>query len=540
MLKWLFIILGMAALAGSASAGASRTLFAVKYISAENVYIDGGAADSLHIGDHLTVAANGGPVDLEIVFVSDHSASCKTSAPLTDIRVGDQVTVAVQPQAVPQTPDTTSTTAPKVEPKVAETFPPPAKTNYAKPPSTALDGNLTIGLYHWNDRGTNNLDFTQSTNRLNLRARHLGGHDITFSVRTRGRYDQRQRVYSSSVERHAWENRLWEFSLGSDDPHATIRWNIGRILPRNAVGVGYLDGATIDARLSGKFRLGAAGGSQARWLYAPDDISLTKGAVYLNYASGKYGGAFLEQSIAVVGEYHKQNVNREFLALAGRFSAGSRWWFSDNAEFDINRGWRKDKSGQTITLSSLYLSGLYRFTPAVRAGLSYDSRKNYWTYDQRGLADSLFDSHLRDGLRVQLELTPGKGFSTFSTFGYRKRAGDAKPTYSYSFNVNGSNFLRTSVTTTVMISGFSGPAEHGLNYSGRIGRPFGAVGTINAAYGVFQYSVSGESTHNSNRWMELSDQVDIGARWFMYGLIQYNTGDDIKGTRLQTDLGFRF
>ena len=546
MLKWLFIVLIATALVCDAEAGAPRTVFAVKYVSAENAYLDGGMADSLHIGDHLTVATSGGgTIDLEVVFVSEHSASCKTAASLTDLRVGDKATLVPPVMAAPRAPDTAATPA-KVEDwtpspaKVAESTPAPVSPSYAKSPGPTVGGSFTVGLYHWNDHGAANLDFTQSTNRLNFRMRHIGGRDIALSLRTRGRYDQRQRVYSSSVARHAWENRLWEFSLGNDDPHASVRWSLGRILPRSAAGVGYLDGAAFDARLSNNFRIGLAGGSQSRWLYAPENLSLAKGAVYLNYVTGKYGGTYFEQSIAAVGEYHRQNVNREYLSLVGRFSAGSRWWFSENAEFDINRGWRKTKSGQTMTLSNLYLSGLYRFNAIVRGGFSYDSRKNYWTFDQRELADSLFDSHLRDGLRLQLEITPGVGISTFGTFGYRKRSGDSKPTYSYTANINGNRIFQTGITTTIMVSGFSGPAEHGLNYSGRIGRTFGRIGNLNAAYGVFRYSVTGESTHKSNHWMELSDHMDIGSRWFINGLIQYNTGDDIKGTRLQSDLGFRF
>ncbi len=59
---------------------------------------------------------------------------------------------------------------------------------------------------------------------------------------------------------------------------------------------------------------------------------------------------------------------------------------------DVNRDWRKDITGESVSISNIYLSGRYKFSKIFTAGLSYDNRKTYLTYETKTIAEELFDN----------------------------------------------------------------------------------------------------------------------------------------------------
>lgn len=534
-----WIIIGIILLCTGHAATAATT-FVVKYLSAESVYLNGGQADGLVVGDHLIIYSRGDcPTEVEVVFVADHSASCKSLSTACEIAAGDRATLIVTGK--PDTPQSvTDSVAPAPAVDTAHDETPLTPKTYAPPSPPKMTGSVSLLYYLWNDRGASNLDFTQATARLNLKVRRLFGKEITFSLRTRGRYDQRRRAYISTVTRDTWENRIWECTLGYEDPSAAINVFAGRLLPRRVAGAGYLDGVLMEGRVSENTRVGLFAGNEPSWAYTDSRLSLYKGGGYLTLSSGQPGKTSIEQTIAGVGEYHGFNVSREFAAFQGRFNAGTRWGFYHTAEFDFNRSWRKERTGKTISLSSLYLGSYYRLSSTLRLNLSYDTRTNYWTYEARSTVDSLFDDHLRQGVRTQLDVTLPMRLQGSVAFGQRKRQGDPAPTNSYSFHLNRTGLWHPAASATIQFDSFDGPFEHGLNYSVRFGDNLARSTSISLAYGAYTYHVDLGNLHRSNRWFEIGSQSDLLRNAFLGLSVQFNSGDDISGVRLQSELGWRF
>jgi hypothetical protein len=531
------------ALLGFGSSARTEQMFVVKYLSVENVYLNGGSSDGLSVGNHLfVVGRNQCRTELEVIFVADHSASCKLMTDSCEIAVGDKATLVAENK-----PDTASI-ATASKPDTAKSIPPadtvkPKVKPVAKPtrkgPSN-VTGSVSLLLYHWNDQAASNLDFTQSTARLSLRARRLFDKDITFNLRTRGRYDRRERALGAEIGRNSWENRIWEFSFSYEDPSASINAYAGRLLPRRVSSAGYLDGLLLEGRLSDHARLGLFGGTESQWALAENALSLNKAGGYVTFLAGQPTTSYLEQSVAVIGEYHGTNVNRELIALQGRISQSSRWGMFHSAELDINRGWRKEKAGNSINLSSLYLGTYYRVSPRVRLGLSYDNRTNYWTYETKSTADSLFDDHLRQGIRTQLDLSLSQHLQAGVSYGLRKRAGDSKATKSYSLNLSKSGLWRPTSMAFVQLASFNGPLERGDNYSARVNDFVTRSTSVSLAYGGYSYRAELDSSHRKNHWFEIGMQSDLGRKYFLSLSSQFNSGDDIHGVTLQSELGWRF
>jgi hypothetical protein len=146
----------------------AQSVHHVKYVTVENVYLDAGSADSLAVGDTLTIShADSVIAELEIAFVAEHSSSCKILSETQEIKIGDIVRLkrksdqSQAPALTMPTIDTTKTTLPQkmgnVQPAV-------------KTPTARIYGGVALQLYRFSDRSPANLDFTQPSLRINLRA----------------------------------------------------------------------------------------------------------------------------------------------------------------------------------------------------------------------------------------------------------------------------------------------------------------------------------------------------------------------------------
>jgi hypothetical protein len=509
--------------------------FTVKYVSAENVYVDGGASDGLSVGSRLMISGPSGiTAELEVVFVAAHSASCRIIGPRAEIKAGDKARLTSAPSNPPPPSDsalaTIDTTAP-----VPKT---PDRPRQRTP--SRLSGNFSIGYLQWNDASAPDLDFAQTTTRLSLKARRLWDRDISLTIRGRGRLDRRERDYRSAVTQEDWQNRLWEFSLCYDAPRAPVHFHAGRILPKRAGSVGYLDGILTETRLSDKFRLGVFAGSSPDWLYQTRYQSLFKTGGYITLVSGRHPGFHLEENVGAAGEYHHREVSRELLFVQGRLSQGRTWEISHAGEVEVNRSWRREKTGKPLELSNLFINGWVRPSPQVRFSLTYDSRTNFRTFDTRSVVDSLFDDHLRQGVRLQTDLALPARMSTSASAGYRKRTGDPDPSWSYSAHLRKSDLLFTGMNLSAQYAGFDNPTNYGYNYSLRTDYSMAGRYSCGAGYGRYAYRSEGLPDIRTNDWIELSGQGEIGRNWWLSLHLENDFGDDIDGLRIQSELGFRF
>ena len=506
----------------------------VRDVTAEYVYLQGGRLDGLAVGDRFVIKKNDSTiVELELVYLSDRSASCKI------ISAAGAIVTGLKAKLVTSHPGRDTTTVAPIDtlPVVVVEKKPPSSQTIAPRAKPDVSGSISLTYDSWIDKANERLDFSQSTVRLNLRARKIAGKELTFSVRSRGRYDHRSRALSYGVPQKVWANRIYELSLSYDDRKAPISFSAGRIPVRRIGSAGYIDGMMVEYHLYGPVRTGIYAGAQPNWQYSEGGLSIQKYGFFLNYSRGNYQSALFEMTLAGAGEYHQATTSRELIYSQTNFSLGNRWSISQSSEIDVNRGWRRNRTSRVISLSSAYVDTRYRFSNRLSAGLSYDNRRNYWTYDQKSLADSLFDDHLSKGIRSRLDIRLPGNFQTGLSVGYRTRGGDPKPTYSYSANVNKSGLVSAHSSLNLQYSGFTGPQQKGSNFSVRIGEYFRQRDYVSLGYGYYRYSSMAGTAARLNHWIESTIWVDVFRNIFLNAMYQYNVGADLSGHRLQLEFG---
>ena len=205
----------------------------------------------------------------------------------------------------------------------------------------------------------------------------------------------------------------------------------------------------------------------------------------------------------------------------------------------MNRNWRKEKTGKSAVLSNLYLSARQRISDAVTAGVTFDNRQNYWTYEIRTLADSLFDDALRTGFRGNLSVKlPGRIY-VFANGGLRKIERDNVTTTSYAIGLNRSG-LPGNTSLRLNGSGFSNKNTNGTNIGGDIGKSFSAGHRIDIGYSRYAYSFDWDGINRVTDTYSAQAYLMLPARLFFSGLYQYDLGEDIEGFRLYLEIGYRF
>ena len=536
MVLFILLVGGASSILSASVAKAADQVVKVKYVSADHVYVDGGTSEGIAVGDTLIVVKGKQQVaKLLVVFVAEQSASCEILGAEGSIQAGDSVTVPQKTSEVAPVEERGDTVAVAAMPLTE-----PIEEDAVPPRTPRIDGSVAIQFYHFNDRNPADLDFTQPTLRLNFRAANLWNEKISMRVVSRTRYNRRTRSYSDDVPRDKWRNNIYQMALFYADDSASFSAQAGRIVLNKVSGIGYIDGLAAQVRPSEAVAVGAFLGYEPGWQYADFQSHLHKYGLYLSYERGEFRSLRVQSTVAAAAEYHSSTVSRQFACLQTTISNGGRWQVYQSATLDINSDWRKEKTGQSLNLSRVYLSGRYRLSPRVAVMATYDSYENYWTWESRSLADSLFDDNLRQGLRGYVYLNLPSGVMVNGSLGYRKCDGDPESSKSYSASIRKNNLTSMRLYASLSFAGFKSYYSDGYNLSTRWNKYLTGGHRVGLEYNRYSYTYSPGDSRNTSNSYGVSGYFRIPRNLYLQADFQYSTGDDIDGERILMELGYRF
>lgn len=541
-------LLALARPVGAADAPPAARPLQITYVTAGAVYVDGGRVEGLAVGQRIEVRRSGEPIALlEVAYVADHSASCRVVSQRRSPTQGD---VAVALLAAPTAPPAPPVTPEPAVPRPAET-PPEALVPAAPAPAASLSprvanrvsGYLSLGMQQFDDGIDAARGYDEGTARVTFRVRDLQG--LPMELRVRGRTRQTSRTGTSGAA-DARSDRLYEASLAYAPREGRLSWAVGRLGASPFVSIGYLDGALAQLRMTRRWYAGAFAGSR------PDERDLgltstgTKYGGFLRFSTGDgFGGdgdpLYAEVVLAGIGEYAKRGeVSREYVSLESRLGAGARWSLYQRAELDLNRGWRQQLSGSSSQVSNASLAASVRLSKSFRALVTYDQRRNYLTYESRPLPEEVFTRYLREGARATLEWQNDAGWLASLGGGLERDDQGGDPTTSASFSLGTSRFGSFVLSTGLDLSMYSGGVADGYVATFRVRRPFRGGHDLGLTLGTSSVTLASLPGARSNQWARLSGTVQLPWRLYVIGELEYDTGDDLAGTRYLVEVGYQF
>jgi hypothetical protein len=505
----------------------------INYLSKENVYIDKGENAGLRVGDTLIVEKNGQQdAFLIIIHTSQHSASCKILEHRFELQVGDQAKLVYREEKM------TGTSILAVEPEKTPDI--PTRTRSGSKPWARIGGGLSVQWYHLEDLSGHQLDFDQPALRFNLKAKEIWGKNYNFIIRTRLRKDKRSRSFSTGIARETFRNRIYTFYFSYDDPTSAFNYAIGRIQSNQLSGVGYLDGLFLRYNLSPRLHIGVYGGLKSSWEFAGAEGSRQKYGLMVGYRSDRSAASRIETSLAVNTEYKGKTVSRENLYFQSSFSFNNKLFVYNSVEVDINRSWRKERTSEAVSLSSFYLSARYRFSDVVLAGLSFDDRKNYYTYDTMEIPEDYYDMAARYSLGAELNLYFPRNYTTSFRAGIRKRQNDTQTTYTGRASFRKSNLFIKRLSVGINLNLYSNYYTEGWIPTVFITKSFSSGHYLSITGGQNSYRFLSLEQDRRNFWMRLNSQFSLWSGLYLSGYYNYNWGDDRQGYNFLIEIGYRF
>ena len=286
-------------------------------------------------------------------------------------------------------------------------------------------------------------------------------------------------------------------------------WNLslGRFVPVDAPGLGYIDGGRIEVQPSATQRIGLVGG------YAPDLFTMAPSSAVRR--AGAYWAVTtptLASSVGGAAEWQDGARRRTWVSAQSYWTASSGLSFSFSTDLDYGSGWQAFRGFQLTDLSAGVRANLpYGF----RGGLSVETNRSLrlWALAQMG------DTLPLPGRLIGLTGSLGRqvsGSSVDLSASYLKRATDPSPTLRGTLTVFNPRFMIVAM------------GEHGDLFdfgslmvrvplplpSTRLGAAlgFGAYGTLlpGTSHPIWRTSVRPELSWRLGGGLYLSGSADLG------------------------------
>ena len=509
--------------------------FRVSYISAENVYLDGGKAEGLRVGDQLEIHRNRRNViaKIRITFVATHSASGKIIQSTAEIRKGNAaILIQFADSSAVVTPDE------KWLIESAVTAPESARKKRSKRPFARVGGSAALQFYRLSDETENRLDFSQTTARLNLTARQIGGKPLKLRIRTRSRHNRRARDYfANNIPGNEFRYRVYEFSLAYRDPQKPLGIRLGRLYSMRLSGLGYIDGGEISYKIFTNFSAGIVAGTPPQLRNSAFQTARQKYGIYLDYAAKKS----LAMTLAAVTESGDSTVNRRFIYLQTRFQKGGKLQFFQSLELDVNRNSQRASNAQSVALSNLFISTRFRISGALSADITFDNRRIDYTLENANVSGLFFENDLRTGLRGNLLLTLSPTFSVFGSVDFRRwESQNNQIVHGFSGGISKTNLLTRQLSLHLNGTSFSSLFSKGVTGVARFSWQFTGGHRFEARYLRYDYTINGVALDRSNELVSLASQWVGWQHVVLSGQFEFSRGDDLNGKRLLLSLGYVF
>jgi len=443
----------------------------------------------------------------------------------------------VTPESAPEQP--AAAPAP-VEPEPQQPSPIFSRTEPQRPQFRA-SGYLAYGYNGLTN--ANGPSSNESTGRLSLRLRNIANQPIELRVRARSRTISRS-GYTGSLSGNDRSDRLYELSLSYLPPGGRVHLYLGRIGYGPFLALGNVDGLLGEVRLVGGLWMGVFGGAR------PDLTQLgysTAGRKYGAFVHYLHDAAESDRYAELVlgGVSEKSDTgdpSRDYVTVESRFGAGARWWLSQRAEIDYNRGWRQDVAGKGTQISNAALAAAVQLTPSLRASVSYDQRRNYLTWETRPLPEEVFIRYFRESGRVGLDWHTESGWNA-SLGGGTERADSGETATTSAF---ASLFQVRSFGLPLLlgsdVSYYTGGSAQGYVVTLRSRWAFRGGHDVGLTLGGSRSTLSEVlgSTTRTNQWARVSSNIQLPGRLWLYLEYEYDTGDDFDGSRVLSEIGYRF
>jgi hypothetical protein len=500
--------------------GEEQTEVRVTYLAGDSVYVGAGERDGLGRGATLeSVGAAGSPVVLEVSEVSARRAVCTvTEGSRNAVRVGDlyRYTTAIVPGMAGYAEEEPERPGPWQR--------------------SGLRGRVGVRYLATRNRGDGQAEFSEPAVDLRLDGSALYGSAFNLHADVRAR--RTTRTLSDGSDETDNHERVYRFAVGWDRPGTGWRFAVGRQFSPDLANVSVFDGASA-AYDRERWSTGLFTGSQPDGVDYGYSSDVREHGAFFQFRHRPGAARHWALTTGVVGSYEDSEINREYLFLQGRYTAGRLMGFLTQ-EMDVGRGWKEDAGEDSLSATSTFVSLNYRLTDAVRVHGGYDSRRNVRLYRDRVTPVTDFDDRFRRGAWLGGTVDVGKHFRV-GLDGRSNRSGPAGDADAYTLKLGAHRLTSRNGSIRVRSTDYENDRLEGRLHSLDFSIDIGARVRLFVLGGVRdEESLLNPALDDSVTWYGADLDIDLGRRLYLTLSAERSDGDFEEVDLFYTTLACRF
>jgi len=417
----------------------------VTYVSGTSVYIDAGADDGLAVGDAIELIGDGAAVGkFNATYVTSDKATCAPDGPVPEVKIGDAVRFTPRPKPVPAAGTSSVATRETASSRSGE--------NAFR--RAGMRGRIGVRYLWVKDRSGFGEDFSQPSLDLLLTGTQIGGApvDLTIDARARHTYLTPTGGTSSNygVDHIDQANVAWR--------PGSFRLAFGRLVSPTLAVVSLFDGVVAEYLHKG-WSAGVLAGTQ------PNPVTYSFSSDVRQY--GAYGGWSSDAAkttrwhvgFGAIASSENGQINRDFTYVEARVTHPVVNAYVQQ-QVDVNRGWRKDAEGTSVTPSATFVMIHVRPAPSWSVDGGYDSRRNVLLYPDLITPVTTFDDATRQGYWLGAAWRP-EGRWLVGVDARRSTGGTAGTATSYTLRLGALNMTKEQIDVQLRGTRYTGPGLDG-------------------------------------------------------------------------------
>jgi hypothetical protein len=556
-------LLGVLAVAVRAQSEEKPTVFRVKYVTGDSVYLAAGRNAGIEEGMKLSVVKPppDGAVDngvrfrgqehvaeLQVISVADSSSVCEILSTSGEVRVG-QIAFLTVTSLNERRETETAEEADKYPITVSFTYGDPLDDEVRQTQEKQIIRESPVGhirgLFGFDYGGTREpggFSSRQVGTVINADMTFIGGTYWNFTGYWRGNLNSSSSGSSSSnvTTLNDLINRTYHLSLTYQNPYSPNTIGIGRLFLPWAASLSTIDGLYLGRKLSRSFTLSVFGGSTpdpTSWSYNPDQHIA---GILINFQHGDFDHARFFSTAGIAMTSIQWKVARQFAFFENTFSWKRYVSFYSSLQADEARTSPLPNGGSNPTGISQSYSSI-RFQPIGRLsfGLNHSYFRNLPTFDPRLIGTGLLDQYLFQGFSGDVRVEMPKHITLYTSLGRSKASSDQKSSLNQGYGITFGRLWNTGLIGDLHYSKFNSPFGSGQYESFSLSKSLSDTFRIQIMGGRQKFD-SSLSTNSNSDFVNAMADWSIGPRYFFEANFGWYNGTTLKYQQWSTVFGYRF
>ncbi len=558
------VIFPSALLAQTESAAQKPTVFHVKYISDNSVYIDAGRNADIQEGMKLSVVEpppdgltsdglrfRGYPhvAELNVVSVADSSSVCDIIKSTGELKIGQLAFLtpnSVEDRHLAQTARDSEnypivvafTDGDPLDSEIRDT-----QSFLSHPVESSVVGSMRARFgFSYGGIQESGMNSTQLGAMIDADMNHIGGTYWNFNGFWRGYLTTSNTSIAGATNNTLTDliNRTYHLGFTYESPYSPNVAGFGRLFLPWAPSLSTIDGGYYGRKITRIATVGGFAGSTpdpTSWSYNPNQKIA---GTFINFEDGDFDHLHFVSTEGIAVTSIDWKIAREFAFFENNLNWKRYINFYNSMQVDAARTSPLPGGGSNPTgVSQSYTSLHFRPIALVTFGINHNFFRTLPTFDPTLIGTGLLDKYLFQGFSGDVRFDLPRHISLYASLGKSKTTTDTKSSLNEAFGIAFANIRGTGLLFDAHYSKFNSDFGSGQYESVSVSKNLTEAVHLQLIGGYQKFN-SPLSSNTNSTFVNGTVDWSIGHRYFIEGLFGWYQGTTMNYLQWSTVFGYRF